>query len=356
MIKYSALTTLAAFAINIDSVNAIEIDPSASIKDTTTTILGINHIGLSVKNLDKALAYYQKATNFSLIKREKVAGNNNANALFGVPDIEYERAVLKAPNMLFELTEFKINKNVALPNIPVQGPGMTHTCFQSSSSSSGYDKFISADTKMLTKGTSPVDIGGYGVTYAYGYDPEGNMFELEQLDGALLAHSGYDNSWGELGYDMWMSQVAIVTHDIERLMSFYERVLGFKPYRKGNYANNPKLDKIANVKNLSLKAGSFKLNDKSKVMEFWQYQNPKTQAATKSRNTTSLGYSYSLEVSDIQKEYQRLLAEGVEFISQPKRLGEFWQVFAKDVDGNIFSLRQIIKPSSNYSLTNYESD
>ena len=43
-----------------------------------------------------------------------------------------------------------------------------------------------------------------------------------------------------------MSQVAIVTHDIERLMSFYERVLGFKPYRKGNYANTPKLDKIAN--------------------------------------------------------------------------------------------------------------
>ena len=30
--------------------------------------------------------------------------------------------------------------------------------------------------------TGRIDLGGYGVTYAYGYDPEGNMFEMEQLD------------------------------------------------------------------------------------------------------------------------------------------------------------------------------
>ena len=356
MNKYQSAVLAGALTINSFNSVGIEIDENASIKDTTTTIMGVNHIGLSVKNLDEALSFYQKATGFELIKREKVSASAHTDTLFGQETLSYEIAILKAPNMLFELTEFSVNENAPLPNLPVQGPGMTHTCFPSPSTAPGYDKFRDAGTRFLTKGDKPVDIGGYGVTYAYGYDPEGNMFELEQLDSKVLAHSGYDSSWGDLGYDMWMSQVALVTPDIEKLMAFYEKVLGFKPYRKGSYKNNPKLDAITNTKDLALSGGWFKLNDKSKVMEIWQYKSPKTTAAPASRAATDLGYTYSLEVGDIQKEYQRLTKLGVDFISEPKRLSEFWQVFARDPDRNIFSLRQIIKPNSNYSLKNYEKD
>jgi catechol 2,3-dioxygenase-like lactoylglutathione lyase family enzyme len=356
MNKYQSAILAGALTINSFNSVGIEIDENASIKDTTTTIMGVNHIGLSVKNLDEALSFYQKATGFELIKREKVTASAHTDTLYGQEALSYEIAILKAPNMLFELTEFSVNKNATLPNLPAQGPGMTHTCFPSPSTNPGYDKFRDAGTRFLTQGNAPVDLGGYGVTYAYGYDPEGNMFELEQLDSKVLTHSGYDSSWGDLGYSMWMSQVALVTHDLEKLVKFYEKVLGFKPYRKGEYKNNKKLDQVANVENLALKAAWFKLNDKSKVMELWQYQNPVTKAFAGSRNATDLGYSYSLEVGDIQKEYQRLTKLGVDFISEPKQLGEFWQVFARDPDSNIFSLRQIIKPNSTFSLKNYEND
>ena len=331
-------------------VHGIEVDKTASIKDTNTTIIGINHIAISVKDLDKVLDFYTQATGFEVIKRETVKDSVVADHLYGVKGVEYETATLKAPNMLFELTEFKHNEAIETTFMPAQGPGMTHTCFQSPQNNPGYNKFVAAGAKVLTRGDKPVDIGGYGVTYAYAYDPEGNMMELEQLDGQLLAHSGYNQAWSDQGYDIWMSQVALVTHDIDRLMGYYQQVLGFKPQRTGEYANNAKLDKIANFDGLALQGGWFRMNQKSKMMEFWQYKNPKTQQNTTIRQPGDLGYSFSLEVTDIQKEYRRLKALGVDFVSEPQLLGEFWQVFARDPDSNVYSLRQAVNPASTYSV------
>ncbi|MDP5030392.1 VOC family protein [Paraglaciecola sp.] len=351
---FKNLIAVSAILIAMSDAAAIEVDKDASINDTSTTIMGINHIGLSVKNLDQALAFYQRATGFELIKREKVFANKNADVLWGGEDLQYEVATLKAPNMLFEITEFALNKNVRLTDMPVQGPGMTHTCFQSPEVSPGYTKFVKAGTRMITKGNIPVDIGGYGVTYAYGYDPEGNIFELEQLDGAVLTRAGYDKVWQAQGYNMWMSQVSFATADIDNLMGFYEKVLGFKPYRTNHVTNNPKVDSIANISNGDMLAGWFKLNDKSKVMEFWQFKTPKTEHFIGTRKATDLGYSYSLEVGNIQQEYERLVSLGVDFISNPQRVGEFFQAYARDVDGNIFSLRQAVDAKSQYSIVSFD--
>ena len=88
-------------------------------------------------------------------------------------------------------------------------------------------------------------------------------------------------------------------------------------------------------------------------MEFWQYHNPKTAKYQLKRAVTDLGYSFSLEVTDIQQEYKRLLALGVDFISEPQQVGEFWQVYARDIDSNIFALRQPVNSKSSYSLLNF---
>jgi catechol 2,3-dioxygenase-like lactoylglutathione lyase family enzyme len=349
---------LAAISLSfaMSSVGAIEVDKKATIKDTTTTIKGVNHIGISVVDLDKVLAFYQDATNFELIKRESVKGNSTADKLYGRKGVEYEVATLKAPNMLFELTAFKHNHDAKISTMPVIGPGMTHTCFQSPKNNSSFDKFVKAGIDVLSRKNKPVDLGGYGVTYAYGYDPEGNMVELEQLDGEILARSGYDTTWADLGLDMWMTQVALVTHDIEALMGYYQSVLGIKPYRTGAYEDKPKLDELIDIDNTSLLGGWFKMDQKSKVMEFWQYRNPVTPKNTIVRQTTDLGYSFSFEVADIQQEYSRLKAQGVDFVSKPQLMGEFWQVFARDPDSNIYSLRQPVNPQSTYSANSFGLD
>lgn len=336
--------------VNEESTATMDVNPAATVKDTSTTILGLNHIGLSVKDLDRTLAFYQEATNFELVSRQRIAEDKEADQLFGRPGIVYEVAVMKAPNMLLELIEFEHNRDAEISRMPAKGPGMTHTCYQSPASKSGWDKFAKAGATPLTWGGEPVDLGGYGVTYGYAYDPEGNMMELEQLDGEILSRSGYDTTWKDLGIDMWMSQVALVTHDIEHLMNFYDGVLGFQPYRKAVVRDNARADQIVGYENSHVLAGWFRMNEAPKVIEIWQYVNPVTTEFKGERDVTDLGYSFSLEVGDIRKEYERLKELGLEFVSEPVQLGEFWQTYTRDVDGNVFSLRQAIDVESELSV------
>ena len=336
------------------SVQAYEVDPDATIYDSPTTLLGVNHIGLSVKDLDAVLEFYQSVSDFKLVSRETVGSNSNADKLFGHNNIEFEVAVLEAPNMLFELTEFKHNRNKPDRKMLVQGPGMTHTCFQTPSTFSGYERFKDIGAEILSRGETPVDLGGYGVTYAYAYDPEGNMFELEQLDLGPLSEAPNKVKWVEDGMDMWMTQVALVTHDLERLTDYYAKILAFAPYREGDYVNHPRMVEIADADNLSLLVTWFRMNASSKTLEFWEYRNPLTAERVGKLDSTELGYSYSIEVGDIQAEYQRMASLGVEFISEPVQLGEFWQAYANDIDGNIFSLRQAIDMNSPYSVPQLE--
>lgn len=336
-------------------INAYEIDPDSTVASSPTTLIGVNHIGLSVRDLDASLEFYQQASGFKLIRRETVRVNRAADKLFGHENIEYEIAVLEAPNMLFELTEFSHNRDVPLTTMPVEGPGMTHTCFQSPKSISGYDKFKATGADILSWGDAAIDLLGQGVTYAYGYDPEGNMFEMEQLDFEMMGYDPRTPDWIENEYDMWMTQVALVTHDIERLTDYYAKIMAFPAYREAVIpAGRPTFDAVAGVENVEILATWFRMSPRNKTMEFWQYLNPVTEPLAGPVDTTALGYSYSIEVGDIQAEYARMEDLGVDFISEPVLLDGTWQVYANDIDGNVFSLRQYVDANSPLSVPQLE--
>ena len=53
-------------------------------------------------------------------------------------------------------------------------------------------------------------------------------------------------------------------------------------------------------------------------------------------------YPYPLDVTDIEKEYNRLLDNGVEFHSAPKDFGQVKATYGRDCDGNIFEIQEII--------------
>ena len=325
-----------------------QIDREARIEHSPTSIIGFNHIGLSVQDLDEMVAFYQGATGFELVKREKVSQNGNASALMNLDDISFERVTFRAPGMLLELTEYA-NQQEAQPHVmPPQGPGMTHTCFQSPMWKSGYDKFVQAGVNVLSRGEQPVNLGGYGVTYAYAHDPEGNMLELEQLSEERL---GLDRDWLEKN-PMWMTQVALISSDLGEMVEFYRKVLEIAPNNEGTYTDNPRLDDIVDVDGVALKATWFKMDGQHKMLELMQYQHPETPAAVTKKHPTDLGYTFSFEVEDIQQEYKRMKKLGVDFISAPKVLGEFWTVYAHDPDGNVFSLRQPTSSASIYSIKN----
>jgi len=326
-----------------------QLKPSPTIKETPTTIIGFNHIGLVVKDLNKMLDFYQTATNFELVSREKISGNEAANKLFGKDSISYEVAVLKCPNFFLELTQFDNQTDTILEKMRPYGPGMTHTCFQTAEKNSGYRKFIKAGADIISRGDEPIDLGGYGVTYAYGHDPEGNMMELEQMSDFVIWLK-IDKDFSEK-HKMWMTQVAIMTPDIKRLAAFYQGVYEIEPYRWTDLPPSDVAAKVIDLDDVSMLGAWFMLDGKEKKMELFQYggAHPTPNTIYK-RSPTELGYSFSMEVLDIQKEYERLKTKGVKFLSEPQQLGKFWTVFANDIDGNVFSLRQAIDP--NFSASN----
>ena len=329
-----------------------QTDPKANLKDSPTSIIGFNHIGISVKNLDEMIAFYQKATDFELVKRERVSNHAAADNIYARKSIAYQRATFKAPNMLLELTEYANQQNATPTKMLPQGPGMTHTCYQSPSWKSGYDQFKNAEIELLSRGDEAVDLGGYGVTYAYGYDPEGNMLELEQMEAHFMKQTGMDSLWIQ-EHDMWMTQVAIMSPDLKQLSDFYRGVLGFSPNRIAKLENMERLDDIVDQDKVIIHATWFKMDGPGKMVELMQYDHPETPAKLYKKDPTDLGYTFSLEVKDIQLEYERMKKLGVEFLSEPQILGEFHTVFAHDIDGNIFSLRQAVSTDSGYSMQNF---
>lgn len=326
-------------------------NPSSSIKNSPHGILGVNAIPISVTDLDAALEFYQAATPFELIKHDQIQDDAAADHLFCAEGVSLKRAILRAPNMLLELMEFEENRNRDVSKMPIHGPGMTHTCYQSPATQSGYEKFRSAGADILTTGDSAVDLGGYGVTYAYAHDPDGNMLEMEQLDPPVLEHIGYHHSPTLSNQSMWITQVCLVSPDIERLLAFYAEVLGVSPSRRVEVKNNSKAAQIGGVEAVHILGGWFRLDEHAKVVELWQYLDPKTPEPQLDRAPRALGYSYSFEVDDIEGEYQRMQSiEGLNFFSKPIEFDDFLGVYGRDVDGNVFCLRQMRDAASVHSV------
>ena len=96
------------------------------------------------------------------------------------------------------------------------------------------------------------------------------------------------------------------------------------------------------------------MDSRAKTIELWQYRDPITPKPTSKKGVTDFGYSYSIEVGDIATEVGRMSSLGVEFMSEPVNMGEYHQVYAHDIDGNVFALRQWNDPDSQFSVPNLE--
>ena len=67
LVKNSVLLIAAlgiALYMILQPTSSVDVDKTATVADASTTVIGLNHIGLSVRDLDVALAFYQGATQF----------------------------------------------------------------------------------------------------------------------------------------------------------------------------------------------------------------------------------------------------------------------------------------------------
>ena len=284
-----------------------------------SSVKSINHVSLSVNDLDKSVQFYKKVTGLKEISKSEIRKPILAEQMSGFQHHNRKSMVMKGNNGQLELIHFEGNKQPSV--MPVQGSGITHVCYQSPATNSIYEKAKANGATVVSRGNSPVN-RGFGIQYAYIRDANNIMFEIEQFDKPTFTE------------DNWIGHVAIVTHDIDRLVEFYTQLFGNKPInRVDNVKNNPKLDDIANIDSLKLRGAWFNVGNM--LLEIWQFDNPKTIANPKPIPFTQTGYQkIAFEVGDLQEDYTRLLENGVNFLSKPVEK----EVYLRDPDGNLLML------------------
>ncbi|QTD57455.1 VOC family protein [Parasphingorhabdus cellanae] len=303
-----------------------------------TRIKGVRFVGKTVSDIDDTIAFYQQAVPYELVHRYRIPASEIY--LPGMMDRkhgEVEIALIKTPTVFLQLTDFDPDAKEPPFVKPVYGPGYTHVCFQSPASDQAFSKFKQAGLDIVTIGGELVDIGGYGIVYAYGRDHDGTMIENEVMDRPTRQEKA------------WISHIGGATSDVDRMIAFYTKFIGYGARRTGEYSGNKKIDAIAGIDGLVLRSSWFVVRNLQ--LEFWQYVTPPTPVRDAPAMVDQMGYNMTaFEVTDADAERKRLAAEGIKMMG-PAIMSRGWKIYyAHDPDGNIISIQQNMSAGKDESI------
>ncbi len=289
--------------------------------------LALRAIDIVVGDIDAAIAFYADVAPLRELRRFTLQAAEFGSALIAKSEGEVEIAVVAGPTGILNFLRFP----GAAPrgdSVPVEGPGYTHICYQSSASDPALGKFIERGLSLISRcDAGGVDLGGYGVRYAYGRDPGQRMIEVEVLDRPTRKESA------------WVSHIANCAHDHAEMVDFYRGLLGKDAYRKLPISSRPTFDTIADLDDVALQASWFRIHNLD--IELWTYHNPPTPAPCGHRKLDTLGYNgFALEVADLSAETARLVALGIPLLGPVLDLGGWCTQYAADPEGNLFSVQQ----------------
>ena len=140
----------------------------------------ILHTGLTVRDLDRSLAFYRDLLGMELVFAQEKQGGYLA-AIVGYPDAHVKMAHLAFPGdgARIELFQYLAPAPAGEPSEPRE-VGITHVCLVVEDLQSVYERLLGAGVRMRS---APVlvdtgaNAGGYGV---YLHDPDGALVELFQ--------------------------------------------------------------------------------------------------------------------------------------------------------------------------------
>ena len=138
-------------------------------------IKGFNHIGISVANLDRSVAFYRTLLDMDVVVQGQFDGAQYAEIL-NLQDPHGRVALLKGAGLQLELFEFA--HPVPKPGDamrPVSDHGITHFCIEVTDIDSEYKRLVEAGVVFHCE---PLTFERTGNKATYGRDPDGNVFEL----------------------------------------------------------------------------------------------------------------------------------------------------------------------------------
>lgn len=134
----------------------------------------MNHVGLSVANLDRSIEFYQGLLGMQIVLRGTFEGEQYARVL-GLAAARGQVALLSGLGMRLELFEFSQPlPRPGDPYRPVCDHGITHFCLEVDDLEAQYQRLNSAGVRFHCP---PATFFGK-IKATYGRDPDGNVFEL----------------------------------------------------------------------------------------------------------------------------------------------------------------------------------
>jgi catechol 2,3-dioxygenase-like lactoylglutathione lyase family enzyme len=151
--------------------------------------------------------------------------------------------------------------------------------------------------------------------------------------------------WSETHMINGTHHSALCTDNLERLVTFYRDVLGFRVVAEGAWdTGSSDLDAVVGLPDS--KARVTILWTGNSHLEILEYANPVPAPLDASRRACDIGLSHiAFDVTDIDSEYERLSQAGVVFTTPPLTLmdGAARSTYASDVDGNAIEFVEVLE-------------
>lgn len=141
-------------------------------------IRGAHHVAISTPNLERLLGFYRDLMGFQEVQRTTwEPGVEAIDQVMSLKNAAAAQVMLKGANICIELFEFKSPDPEPMdPRRPVCNHGHTHICFDVVNINEVYERLLAAGVEFHCP---PQDFGPVRATY--GRDPDGNVFEIQEL-------------------------------------------------------------------------------------------------------------------------------------------------------------------------------
>lgn len=143
---------------------------------------------------------------------------------------------------------------------------------------------------------------------------------------------------------------AIASTDVDKLAKFYCDMFGFAKITEGSWdRGNAELDAIVGLRD---SASRFvMLGTKNCFLELFEYSSPEVSPGDPNRRACDPGITHlCMYVSDIESEYNRLVAGGMRFHAPPLSSNVIRVTYGRDPDGNIIELMEVIESGHPYQF------
>ncbi len=141
-------------------------------------IHGIHHVAIHTADLDRLMAFYCEAFGFQPANAIFAWADEPAfDEAIGVPGSAARTVMLRAGNCHIEIFEYASPPPREAPPLRPNDRGYTHFCVDVTDIAAEYDRLRAIGMRFAKD--RPADFGD--IKAVYGYDPDGNVIELQEL-------------------------------------------------------------------------------------------------------------------------------------------------------------------------------